>query len=325
MPVTDITTDRENLTMTLTADVEATSARLWDVFTQPRQLERVWGPPGWPATFVSFDFAVGGRARYHMTGPNGEIARGGWEFISIDEARGFEVLDEFVGDDGEALADTPSMRLTFDFEDTDAGARFTTTSYFPSVEALEQILAMGAAEGMTLAMGQLDTVVKSLREFGQGKGTETELLNDNQVRITRLIDGPRELVWRAHTEPDLMQKWLLGPEGWAMTVCEIDPRTGGKYRYAWEPLAVGEGEAFGFDGEILLSEPVRRMVTTEHMTGTDYPSTTNDMLLIEEDGATLITLLISYSSKEARDAVLATGMTSGMEDSYARLERITAA
>ena len=118
-----------------------------------------------------------------------------------------------------------------------------------------------------------------------------------------------------------MKQWLLGPDGWRMSVCEIDPAVGGRYRYAWEPLEGTEGEPFGFDGETLVSEAPRRSVTTEHMTGTDFPSTTNDLSLYEEDGATLITTLIEYPDKETRDMVLATGMTDGMEASYARLER----
>lgn len=107
-----------------------------------------------------------------------------------------------------------------------------------------------------------------------------------------------------------------------MSVCEIDPAVGGRYRYEWEPLEGTPGEKFGFDGETLLSEAPRRAVTTEHMTGTDFPSTLNDLTLDEEDGATLITLVIEYPDKETRDMVLATGMTDGMEASYGRLEGV---
>jgi uncharacterized protein YndB with AHSA1/START domain len=181
---------------------------------------------------------------------------------------------------------------------------------------------MGAVEGSTMALNQLDRVLQSLREYSEGKGTQTEILDDTHVRITRLVEGPRELVWRAHQEPELMRQWLLGPDGWRMNVCEIDPSVGGRYRYAWEPVEGGEGQAFGFDGETLLSEAPRRAVTTEHMTDTDYPSTVNDLSLEEEDGATLITLVIEYPDKQMRDIVLATGMTEGMETSYARLEGV---
>jgi uncharacterized protein YndB with AHSA1/START domain len=324
MPVTDVTTDPEALTMTLIADVSASVDRLWSAFTDPRQLERFWGPPGYPATFTEFDLSVGGRARYHMTGPKGDEYHGVWEFLAIDGPRSFTALDSFTDAEGRILTDMPTSRMVFDFEPTDTGARLRNTTFFDSVDALEQVVAMGAVEGSTLAIGQLDRVLEGLREYAAGRGTQTEILDDTHVRITRLIDGPRELVWRAHTEPELMTQWLLGPDGWRMTVCEIDPSVGGHYRYAWEPVDGTPGEPFGFDGETLLSEPPVRAVTTEHMTGTDFPATLNDMSLYEEDGATLITLLIEYPDSQTRDMVLATGMTEGMESSYRRLESVLA-
>ncbi|WP_404430307.1 SRPBCC domain-containing protein [Microbacterium lacus] len=320
MPVTDVTTDPEALTMTLTAEFAAPVERVWDAFTTPQQLERFWGPPGWPARFTEFDLSVGGRAQYRMTSPQGETSAGRWEFLAIDAPHRFEVLDAFANDDGDVLEGMPTMRMTFAFDATDAGTRMTSVTYFATLDALEQIIEFGAIEGSTAAMNQLDRVLEGLRAYGQGKGTQTELLDDTHVRITRLIEGPRDLVWRAHTEPELMKQWLLGPDGWIMSVCEIDQTPGGAYRYEWEPVGDTEGQAFGFDGVTLVSEAPRRAVTTEHMTGTDFPSTLNDLSLDEEDGATLITLLIEYPDKETRDMVLATGMTDGMETSYARLE-----
>lgn len=315
MPVTDISTDAENLTMTLTADFAAPVERLWRAFTDPRQLERFWGPPGWPATFTAFDLTVGGRAEYHMTSPRGEASRGSWEFTAIDAPSSFEVLDSFVGEDGQPLDGFPSMRMVFSFDATADGSRLTNVTYFTSLEALEQTVAMGAIEGSRMAMDQLDAVLLDLRAYAQGKGTRTELLDDQHVRITRLVEGPRELVWRAHHEPELLQKWLLGPDGWQMVECEV----GDTYRYVWQQ---GEDVStrFGFEGETVLSEPTWRAVTTEKMIGMDGPSTLNDLQLYEEDGATLLTLLIEYPDKETRDMILATGMTDGMEASYARLE-----
>lgn len=324
MPVTTVTTDPEALTMTLIADFAAPVERVWNAFTTPDQLSRFWGPPGWPATFGQFDFTPGGTVRYSMTSPQNESSSGAWQVLTIDEPRSFEVLDSFVNGDGEPLEGMPAMRMNFRFEATDEGTRFTNVTYFDSVEALEQIVSFGAIEGSTMAMNQLDAVLAGLREYAQGKGTVTELLDDTHVKITRLIEGPQALVWRAHHEPELMKKWLLGPDGWRMTVCEMDATVGGRYRYAWEPVGDTEGQAFGFDGETLLIDAPRRSVTTEHMTDTDYPSTLNDLSLYEEDGATLLTLVIEYPDKETRDMVLATGMTDGMEASYARLEGVVA-
>lgn len=324
MPVTDVTTDPEALTMTLTAEFAAPVERLWEAFTAPRQLERFWGPPGYPATFTEFDLTAGGRARYHMTSPKGEQYHGVWEFLEIDGPRTFTALDSFADENGEVLAEMPTSRMVFTFDRTPTGSRLVNTTHFDSAEALEKVVAMGAVEGSTLAINQLDRVLAGLREYAGGKGTQTEILDDTHVRITRLIDGPIDLVWRAHQEPELIQQWLLGPDGWRMSICEVDSTVGGRYRYEWEPLDGTEGERFGFDGETLLVDAPRRAVTTEHMTGTDFPSTLNDLNLEEEDGATLITLLVEYPDKETRDIVLATGMTDGMEASYGRLEGVLA-
>lgn len=320
MPVTDVSTDTENLTMTVTAEFAAPIERLWKAFTDPTQLERFWGPPGWPATFTEFDFTVGSKALYYMTSPRGERSGGSWEFLNIVEPHGFDVIDAFADADGKPLEGMPTMRMTFAFEATDAGSRMINTSYFDSAEALEQVVAMGAIEGTTMAMAQLDAVLQDLREYAEGKGTRVELLDDTHVRITRLVNGPRELVWRAHHEPDLIKQWMLGPDGWEMTECVATTTVGESYRNSWAPVGDTEGEPFGFEGELLLADAPRRAVTTERMQGQSV-ETLNDLNLYEEDGATLVTLLIEYPDKDTRDMILATGMADGMEDSFARLER----
>lgn len=324
MPVTSVTTDPEALTLTLVADFPVAPERVWDAFTDPRQLERFWGPPGYPATFGAFEFIAGGTAQYAMTGPRGDVSRGRWEFLSIDEGVSFELLDSFADEDGVPLAEPPATRMTFRFSSTPTGARVQSVSHFPSIEALEQLTAMGMVEGMTMGVNQLDVVLQDLRDYALGKGTRTEILDDRHVRITRLIEGPRDLVWRAHHEPELMTQWLLGPDGWSMPVCEIATEVGQSYRYVWAPDEGTEGERFGFEGELVLSEPQRRSVTTERMIGMDGPGTLNDLTLYEEDGATLLTLLVEYPDAATRDMILATGMTDGMEASYARLEGVLA-
>ncbi|MGB4135917.1 MAG: SRPBCC family protein, partial [Microbacterium sp.] len=313
MPVIDIATDTENLTLTVTAEFAAPVERVWGIYADPRQLERFWGPPGWPATFHTWDRTIGGRADYSMTGPHGETSRAYWEFLSIDEPRGFSVLDGFSDENGEPNGDMPAMRMEFAFEEAGEGTRMVTTSHFDSLEGLEQVVAMGVIEGTRMAMSQIDAVLQDLREYAQGKGTRLELLDDTHVRITRLVNGPRELVWRAHHDPELVGKWMLGPEGWEMTESVQSTTVGEGYRTSWAPLPGTEGEPFGFEGEVLLIDEPRRAVTTERMIGTEGPQTLNDLNLYEEDGATLITLLIEYPDKETRDMILATGMVDGME------------
>jgi uncharacterized protein YndB with AHSA1/START domain len=156
MPVVEIRKDPEALTMTVVAQFAPPVARVWAAYADPRQLERFWGPPGWPATFVRHDFVVGGRSEYYMTGPDGAQSRGFFEYLVVDEPRCFEVLDGFLGPDGKPAEGMPTMRMRFTFEPHDGGTRMVTVTTFPSLAALEQLLGMGMEEGMKAAMGQID-------------------------------------------------------------------------------------------------------------------------------------------------------------------------
>lgn len=318
MPVTSVAKDPNALTLTVVADFAVPLRRLWDAYADPREIERFWGPPGWPATFTRHDMTVGGHSSYYMTGPEGEVSAGYWEFLAVDEGRSFEVRDGFAGPDGNPNAGMPSMRMVFSFEETADGSRLTTTTHFGSAAELAQLIEMGMEEGMRAAMGQIDDVLADLAAFAAGSGTTSQILSDTQVRISRVIRGSVEQVWRAHHDPDLLKQWLLGPDGWTMPVCEAPSEVGATYRYEWEQVD-GEGR-FGFTGEVLEIIPGRRAVTTERMIGTDGPSTTNELTFTPLASGTLLSLLVTYPDAEIRDQILATGMTDGMEASYARLE-----
>jgi len=323
MPVTSITTDPEALTMTVIADFAASAERVWDAYADPRQIERFWGPPEYPAQFTRHDFAVGGRSAYSMTGPEGDRHDGYWEWIAVTPQTSFEILDGFANADGSPNDDMPAMRMTVTFDATGTGTRTRTTmiSYFTSLEALEQIVEMGAVEGARYAMGQMDVVLADLHTFAADIPTFAQILSDTQVRVSRVIDGSGEQVWRAHNDADLMKQWMLGPDGWTMPVCQVATEVGDSYRYEWAPDGSGEG-GFGFEGELLESAPPHRAVTTENMIGMPGGGTTNELTLTPIADATLLTLVITYPSKELRDTILATGMTDGMEVSYQRLETV---
>ncbi len=120
-------------------------------------------------------------------------------------------------------------------------------------------------------MGQIEDVLADLTSFAHGRGTETHILSGARVRITRLIRGSVDQIWRAHHEAELLQRWLLGPDGWKMPVCEVAAAVGQTYRYEWAPAAGTDGEPFGFTGELLESDPPHRAVTTERMIGIEGP------------------------------------------------------
>ena len=145
---------------------------------------------------------------------------------------------------------------------------------------------------------------------------ETE--GETFVIVKRRFEAPPEDVYRAHVEPELVQQWMLGPEGWTMPVCEVAGAVGDSYRYEWEQDG-GEGR-FGFTGEVLESHPPYREVTTEQMIGMPGPGTVNELTLTPVTAGTLLVCVITYPDPELRETVLATGMVDGMETSYARLE-----
>ena len=317
MPVTSIDTDAEALTMTVVADFAVPTTRLWEAYADPRQIEKFWGPPEWPATFSRHDMAAGGMSRYYMTGPDGEQVHGLWEIVHVDAPHTLEVRDRFVAENGDADDDMPSMRVVFDFTDTGKGSRLVVTTSFNSVPDMEQMLEMGMDEGMTTAMAQIDQVVEDLASFAAGSGTTLQVLDDTHVRVSRIIHGPVEKVWEAHHEPDLMRRWMLGPDGWTMPVCQTARTVGDTYRYEWVDENGENG--FGFTGELLESTHPYRTVTSEKMIGMD-PTTTNEMTLTPVADGTLLSLLITYPDVETRDMILETGMVDGMEASYARME-----
>ncbi|MBG6059852.1 uncharacterized protein YndB with AHSA1/START domain [Cryobacterium sp. MP_M5] len=318
MPVTSVEKDLDQLTITIVADFTAPLLRLWDAYTDPRQLERFWGPPTYPATFLRHDAVAGGRSVYVMTGPEGDAHYGCWDWTSADAPRAFEVLDRFADAAGRPDPGLPTTRMDFAFEETNGGSRLRTTSYFDSLEHMQQLLAMGMLEGTREAMAQIDTVLADLASFATERIAEAQVLSDTQVRVARVIRGTVEQVWRAHTDAALMKQWLLGPDGWAMPVCEVAMAVGDTYRYEWQ--RDGGEERFGFTGELLESVEPYRAVTTEAMIGMDFPATLNELTLTAVEGGTLLSLVITYANAEQRDAVLATGMTDGMETSYQRLE-----
>jgi uncharacterized protein YndB with AHSA1/START domain len=318
MPVTAVNSDADALTLTVVGDYAVPVERLWDAYADPRQLEKFWGPREWPATFTRHDMAPGGRSEYYMTGPDGTRSRGWWRYLAVEPNRSFEVEDGFANEDGSENDALPTMRMTFTFEPTSTGSRFTSVTHFPSLEAMEQLVEMGMLEGLRSALSQMDDVLADLASFAADRKTEAQILSDTQVRITRVIRGTVEQVWRAHHDPDLVKRWLLGPDGWTMPVCEIATRVGDSYRYEWENEQ-GEGR-FGFEGELLESAPPYRAVTSERMIGTEGPSTLNEMTLTRLDAGTLLSIVVTYPDAEVRDAILGTGMTQGMEASYGRLE-----
>jgi uncharacterized protein YndB with AHSA1/START domain len=160
MTVTSISKDPEALTMTISAELDATVERAWQLWADPRQLERWWGPPTYPATVVDHDLAAGGRVSYFMTGPEGDKHHGWWEVIAVDPPKRLELKDGFADDTGapnDALP-TSTMVMTLTAREP-GGTLMAIETRYPSLEAMEQLVSMGMEEGITAALGQIPEIL----------------------------------------------------------------------------------------------------------------------------------------------------------------------
>ncbi|MGD0631190.1 MAG: SRPBCC family protein, partial [Terracidiphilus sp.] len=143
--------------------------------------------------------------------------------------------------------------------------------------------------------------------------------SDREIQVTRVFDAPRALVFEAFTKPELVKRWLLGPPGWSMPVCEIDLKVGGAYRYVWQNDS--DGREMGLEGVF------REIVSPKLLVATENPSWHSSEALdtttfVEEGDATRMTITVLYQSTEVRDAALKSGMDRGMAMSYDRLEEL---
>ncbi len=161
------------------------------------------------------------------------------------------------------------------------------------------------------------------------KPVDVTLPSDLEVRVVRSFDAPRQLVWDAHTKPELITRWMLGPPGWTMPVCEMDVRVGGAYRWRWRSQE--DDKEFGFHGTFTEVDVPARLAHEEHFDPGDVggPMSTEPALVrsdfSERDGVTTLTVTMRFPSKEARDGAVQSGMTDGMEMGYARLDTLFAA
>lgn len=159
MTVISSTKSTETLSFTIVAEFDADVERVWQIWEDPRQLERWWGPPTYPATFVKHEFTPGGGASYYMTGPEGEKARGWWRITAIEAPRRLEFDEGFADDDGAPVEAMGSAHASVDLEDIGGRTRMTIMSTFDSEEQMEEMVKMGMEEGMKEAAGQIDALL----------------------------------------------------------------------------------------------------------------------------------------------------------------------
>jgi len=163
MTVTDVRKDPATCTMEVVSELDAPVDEVWQMWADPRRLERWWGPPTYPATFVDHDLTPGGSVTYFMTGPEGDTHHGWWRVVAVDAPNRLEVEDGFADDNGVPNPDMPVTQMVVSVEPlADGRTRMTIASTFPSVEAMEQMITMGMEEGMREALGQIDALLAAV-------------------------------------------------------------------------------------------------------------------------------------------------------------------
>jgi uncharacterized protein YndB with AHSA1/START domain len=163
MPVTDVKKDLDALTMTVTAEFDAGAERVWEMWSDPRQLERWWGPPSHPATFVDHDFEPGGRAAYFMTAPDGQKYHGWWRFEEVEPPGRLRFEDGFADEEGKPNEEMPTTVATVTITESGGSTTMSIESRFASREGMEQTIEMGMEQGVVEALGQIDALLAGRR------------------------------------------------------------------------------------------------------------------------------------------------------------------
>lgn len=160
MTVTAVRKDPQRLTLTVEAEFDASVERVWQLWADPRKLERWWGPPTYPATFTKHELAPGSRVEYHMTGPAGDQPHGYWDILEVEPPRRLLFREGFADADGTPKTDMPFITIRVAIEEVAEGrTRMSIENMFPSAEAMEQLLAMGTEEGLSQAVSQIDAIL----------------------------------------------------------------------------------------------------------------------------------------------------------------------
>jgi uncharacterized protein YndB with AHSA1/START domain len=163
MSIVSVEKDFDRLRLTLVAEFEAPIERVWQLWADPRQLERWWGPPTYPATVETHDLAAGGEVTYLMTGPGGETSRGWWRVASVDPPTSLEFTDGFANDDGTPNPDLPTQAVQMRLSGQAGRTRMELRLAFDSSDDMQQFEQLGAFEGIAQSVDQMDAVLASAR------------------------------------------------------------------------------------------------------------------------------------------------------------------
>jgi len=309
--INDLATDTADRQIVITRVFDAPRELVFRAWTDPNHVAQWWGPTGFTNTVHEMDVRPGGIWRFVMHGPDGVDYPNRIVYSEVVEP---ERLAYSHGDDGEGDADTFQVEVTFDAQ----GGRtaITICMLFNSVAACDKVKAMGATEGLNSTLTRLDDYLPSM---AAGRGAQAGDAASRELVITRVFDAPRELVFRAWTEPERLARWW-GPHTFTVPYCEVDLRVGGLMLIHMR----------GPDGVVMpnrgiineLAEPERLVVTFtafEDAGGIPQLETINTITFEEEDGRTKLTMKAVVVRVSAALAPAVAGMEEGWNQTLDRL------
>jgi uncharacterized protein YndB with AHSA1/START domain len=294
---------------------------VFKAWTEPEHIAQWWGPEGFTTRVIEFDLRPGGRSRYVMVGPDGTEYPGEGVFREVVPPERIVTTDEF-GEDYEQLTDVElpqGMVITILFEELNDKTRLTLQISHPSADDRRKHEEMGVVAGWNSSFDCLDEfLAKQIKQ--QQNGFSLTLPSDREILITRVFNAPRQLVFEAWTQPEHVKRWFGGCTPMVMTVCEIDLRVGGKWRYVLHDAS--NNTEHGFAGEYREIVRPERLVATERYEPVPNSDHLNTLTLSEQNGKTTLHILIQHQSQEQRDGHLQSGMETGLRETLNRLETV---
>ncbi|GAB4368087.1 MAG: hypothetical protein Kow00121_06910 [Elainellaceae cyanobacterium] len=306
--------DRE---IVITRVFNAPRELVFKAWTEPKHIEHWWGPKGFTTRVTELDLRPGGQSRYVMIGPDGTEYPVKGVFREIVPPERIVSTDEF--DEGfEQVTDVDlpqGIVMTVLFEEFDGKTKLTLQIVHATVDDRRKHEEMGVVAGWNSSFDCLDEFL--VKQSEQQKGLAITLPSDREIVVTRVFDAPRHLVFQAWTQPEHVKRWF-GCGTMTMTVCEIDLREGGTWRYVLHDPS--NNTEHGFSGEYLEIMSPERLVATERYEPVPGSDHLNTLTLTEQDGKTLLHIRIQHYSREQRDGHLQSGMEIGLRETLNRLE-----
>lgn len=314
----DVQSDREII---ITRIFNAPRELVFKAWTEPEHITQWWGPKGFTTRVEELDLRPGGRSRYVMVGPDGTEYPAEGVFREVVPPERIVTTDEF-GEDYEKMTDIDlpqGIVLTALFEEIDdKTTKLTLQISHPTAEDRRKHEEMGVVAGWNSSFDCLDEFLAQ-----QQNGFSVTLPSDREILITRVFHAPPQLVFEAWTQPEHVKRWFGGCSSMTMTLCEIDLRVGGQWRYVLHDSA-NEMEHV-FSGEYREIASPDRLVSTERYEPVPGSDHLNTLTLTEQNGKTTLQILIQHQSQEQRDGHLQSGMEAGLRETLNRLEELLVA